>query len=281
MIRNLLTSTALAVIISTAGFAAQAATSAADQAQVQDVHLASNIIGKKVYNGTDDNATSIGSVDDVVINKDGRVESIIVGVGGFLGMGEKDVAIPYTDVKWADKNGNRWLVVNATSDQLKSQAAFDRKTYDVATSTTNNNTAAGTNNTTTTAVAPSADANNNSTMTAADKAAMTPVDPGKIRSQDLVGTTVYGADDARVGEIGDIVLTKDSKIDAVIMDVGGFLGMGEKEVAVGMDKLKFMEDKNGKRYLYTNFSKDQLKSQPAYDKSTWTDKRDSQRMVTE
>ena len=216
-----------------------------------------------------------------MINKDGRVESIIVGVGGFLGMGEKDVAIPYTDVKWADKNGNRWLVVNATSDQLKSQAAFDRKTYDVATSTTNNNTAAGTNNTTTTAVAPSADANSNSTMTAADKAAMTPVDPGKIRSQDLVGTTVYGADDARVGEIGDIVLTKDSKIDAVIMDVGGFLGMGEKEVAVGMDKLKFMEDKNGKRYLYTNFSKDQLKSQPAYDKSTWTDKRDSQRMVTE
>jgi len=106
------------------------------------------------------------------------------------------------------------------------------------------------------------------------------VDPGKIRSQDLVGTTVYGANDASVGEVGDIVLTKDGKIDAVIIDVGGFLGVGKKEVAVGMDKLQFVEDKNGKRYLYTNFTKDQLKAQPAYDKATWADKRDSQRLVT-
>ena len=43
---------------------------------------------------------------------------------------------------------------------------------------------------------------------------MTPLDPGKIRSQDLVGTTVYGANDANVGEIGDVVLSTDGKVDA-------------------------------------------------------------------
>lgn len=278
MIRNLLASTALVVVVSTGSLAAQTATTTTDQGPTADSHLASNIIGKKVYNGTDDNASSIGSVDDVLINKSGNVESIIVGVGGFLGIGEKDVAVPYNAVQWVDKNGDRWLVTNATSDQLKAQAAFNRKAYDVATSTSTSAPATTTTDTNSTAAAPSTDANSNSTMKT-DKTAMTPVDPGKIRSQDLVGTTVYGANDEKVGQIGDIVLTKDSKIDAVIMDVGGFLGMGKKEVAVAMDNLKFMEDKNGKRYLYTNFTKDQLKTQPAYDKTTWKDNRDSQRLL--
>ncbi|MEO6609152.1 MAG: PRC-barrel domain-containing protein [Aestuariivirga sp.] len=273
MNRHLLATTALAVFVSTAGVAAQAATTAVDQAQITDSHLASNIIGKKVYNSSDDNAASIGSVDDVLINKTGGVESVIIGVGGFLGIGEKDVAVPYNTVKWVEKNGERWLVISSNSDQLKAQAAFDRKAYDVATAAVNNTNTAG--------VAPSANAKANTTIAAADKTSMSPVDPGKIRAEELVGTTVYGANDERVGEIGDLVLTKDSKIDAVIMDVGGFLGMGEKEVAVGMDKLKFMEDKSGKRYLYTNFTKEQLKAQPAYDKTTWMDKRDSQRLVTQ
>ena len=75
------------------------------------------------------------------------------------------------------------------------------------------------------------------------------------------------------------MLTPDKKPDAVIVDVGGFLGIGAKEVAVGMDKLKFMTDKSGKKYLYTNFTKEQLQAQAAYDKSTYATKRDQQRMV--
>jgi len=65
----------------------------------------------------------------------------------------------------------------------------------------------------------------------------------------------------------------------VIVDVGGFLGIGAKEVALGMDKLKFMTDKNGKKYLYTNFTKEQLQAQTAYDKGSYAEKRDQQRMM--
>ena len=269
MIRNLLITTTLAAALGSASLVAQAAT-----APSPDEHLASNIIGKNVYNGTDDNAAKVGSIDDILLNKSGSVESVIVDVSGFLGLGAKDVAMPYNSLSWAEKNGERWLIIKATADQLKAQPAFDRKAYDAAVA---NKTDASTTNTNGTTVAPSA---NTSTAAASDKASMSPVDPGKIRSQDLVGTTVYGANDASVGEVGDIVLTKDGKIDAIIIDVGGFLGVGKKEVAVGMEKLQFVEDKNGKRYLYTNFTKDQLKAQPAYDKATWADKRDSQRLVT-
>ena len=46
----------------------------------------------------------------------------------------------------------------------------------------------------------------------------------------------------------------------MIIDVGGFLGIGEKEVAVGSDNLAFMTDKDGNKYLYTTFTKEQLEA---------------------
>jgi len=82
-----------------------------------------------------------------------------------------------------------------------------------------------------------------------------------------------------VGKIGDVILTGDKKIDAVIIDVGGFLGIGAKEVAVGFEKLKFMTDKDGNKYLYTNFTKDQLTAQTAYNKGTYAQARDKQRLI--
>ena len=97
----------------------------------------------------------------------------------------------------------------------------------------------------------------------------------ELSADKLKGTTVYGADDANIGEISDVVLTGD-KVDAVIIDVGGFLGIGEKPVAVSMDNLAFMADKDGKHYLYTTFTKDQLTAAPAYDAATFAEKRNEQ-----
>ena len=94
-----------------------------------------------------------------------------------------------------------------------------------------------------------------------------------------MGTTVYGANDTNLGEIGDVIVSQDGKVDAVIIDVGGFLGIGEKEVAVGMDNLAFMADADGDKYLYTTFTKEQMNAAAAYDKATWAEKRDDQRVI--
>ena len=118
------------------------------------------------------------------------------------------------------------------------------------------------------------------TKTAAiDKSTLTELPATDIRAEEMVGTKVYGADDANVGEIGDVVLTADGKVDAYIIDVGGFLGVGEKEVAVGSDNLAFMTDKDGNKYLYTTFTKDQLNAAATYDKATYAEKRDEQRLM--
>jgi len=308
MIRNLLATTALATLLATSAFAqettapapANPAATTQDGAAVTraDGHLATNLIGETVYNGTGDNAENIGAVNDIVIGPDGAVQAVVVGVGGFLGIGEKNVAVNFADVSWAERDGDRWLVVNATKDQLQALADFDRRAYDdvpanttaaaPATDTTANNTTAAAPATDGTVAAPAtgttaqAPAATDSTSTAAiDKSTLTEMPAGDIRAEELIGTTVYGANDATVGEVGDIIMSQDGKADAIIIDVGGFLGIGEKEVAVGMDKLAFMTDKDGNKYLYTNFTKEQLEAQAPYDKSTWADKRDEQRMTVQ
>lgn len=259
-----------------------------------DGNLATNIIGENVYNGTGDDAQNIGDVNDIVLTKEGKAQSLVIGVGGFLGLGEKNVTYDFAKAEWAEKNGDRWLVAHTTKEELQAQPDFDRKPYDPAPVTTTSDATSPTAPATPTVIAPADNAQpadktaeapagtkaTDPTQTAAiDKSTLTEMPVGEIRGDDLKGTTVYGANDVRVGEIGDVVLAPDSKPDAVIVDVGGFLGIGAKEVAIGMDKLKFMTDKDGKKYLYTNFTKEQLQAQAAYDKGSYAEKRDEQRLM--
>ena len=183
MIRTLLATTALA-FVSVSSFAYAAQTANTQQTQTMSGHLASNIIGKKVYNGTADNADNVGSVDDLLIGDNGAVDLVIVSVGGFLGIGEKDVAISYNTVKWATKSNERWLVINANADDLKAKPSFDRKSYDMAPA----NTASATDNNDM-AAAPAASSPAPDTTAAIgsnDKASMTPVDPGKSAPRNLL-----------------------------------------------------------------------------------------------
>jgi len=300
MMRKLLATTAIAGLLATGAYAQTTtqpapATPPATEAPAQMVepaegHLATNLIGESVYNGTADDAQNIGEVNDLVIGPDGKVKSIVVGVGGFLGIGQKNVEVDYSTLDWAEKNGDRWIVIAATPEQLKELPAFDTAPYMPAPPV-----ADATPPATTTTPAPAdqtaqapanpAPADQSATPPAAtdqtaaiDKSTLKPLDTTTIKSEDFVGTTVYGANDERIGEIGDVVLAND-KVDAVILDVGGFLGVGEKPVAVGMDNLAFMTDENGNRYLYTTFTKEQLDAAPAFDESTFAEKRDEMRIV--
>jgi sporulation protein YlmC with PRC-barrel domain len=70
----------------------------------------------------------IGTIDDVVISDGGQIQGFIVGVGGFLGVGEKDVAVAYTAVH-AEMKDNAWyLTIDTTKDALKAAPAmtFDK-----------------------------------------------------------------------------------------------------------------------------------------------------------
>ena len=105
------------------------------------------------------------------------------------------------------------------------------------------------------------------------------LDSSELIPSVIEGATIYGAGDHKVGTVSHMHGTgSDSE---VIIDVGGFLGVGEKPVAVGMDNLTFMADEDGDQYLYTTFTKEQLDAAPAYDESTYAEKRDEQRIIME
>ena len=64
----------------------------------------------------------------------------------------------------------------------------------------------------------------------------------KWRVSKLLGLDVYNEANEKLGDVNELILDKDGKVDAVVIGVGGFLGMGEHDIAVKMDKLKFIEE---------------------------------------
>jgi hypothetical protein len=108
---------------------------------------ASKLVKMNVYNQQNE---KIGSIQELMVDKGGKIDSVVIGVGGFLGMGEHDVAVKFADLKWSDQpvrstsssatppsttgadtstrtNGtypDHAVLANATKDQLKAMPQF-------------------------------------------------------------------------------------------------------------------------------------------------------------
>jgi hypothetical protein len=85
---------------------------------------ASKVIGSSVYNDHDE---KVGSVDDLLIGKDGKLNAVL-SVGGFLGMGSKYVEVPYAELTFGNTqrdSDNKVVLKGATKESLKTQAAYD------------------------------------------------------------------------------------------------------------------------------------------------------------
>ena len=87
--------------------------------------LASDIYKADVYDNAED---KIGVVTDLIVDNSGTVTTAVVSVGGLLGVGKKDVAVPFKDLKVASRDGKDWLVLNQTKEDLKVAPAYDKKT---------------------------------------------------------------------------------------------------------------------------------------------------------
>ena len=102
---------------------------------------ASKLIGVNVYNQQNE---KLGEINELIVDRSGRIAGAIIGVGGFLGMGERDVMVPMDRLQFQDENAKRttgtsadrsnaaserdWYpdraVINANKDQLKAMPEF-------------------------------------------------------------------------------------------------------------------------------------------------------------
>ena len=303
MIRTLLTTTALSILL-TAGVLAQDAPAApaapAPAASVEsgaveetDVNepwdmatgytaadtdnLGTRLIGQPVFSTAGDDAEEIGNIDDVVFDENGQITAVIIAVGGFLGIGEKAVAVDFQMLEFtlAADNTERW-VLPTTADALTAAPDFvwaDDEPVDGDDAAAPADAMAPADP----AAAPAADA---TTAPAADATAapapqampregFEPLEVDALTADNLTGATVVGPDGNDIAEVEDLLLTADGKVDAMLVDFGGFLGLGQKTVAVGMENLEFAANENGDLLVYSDFTREQLEAAPEYDEAAY------------
>ena len=90
------------------------------------------------------------------------------------------------------------------------------------------------------------------------------------RQEDMVlvsnlwNASVYGPDEQRIGDINDIIIKSDGKIEGVVVGVGGFLGLGEKNVALRLDQFKVMPEADGRARINVSATEDELRNAPEF-----------------
>lgn len=291
---------------------------------------ASDLIGKPVYIRGEDTADAeigdeasepaddwerVGEIGDVIISKDGKIDSVTLDAGGFLGINEKHISASMDEMKFvadsseqSDENDGDSYFVVFTGDKtaLEDREELDQTAVREAGSSFFNDDgneqmasddvedAAGedTANAESTDLSAEQMAENDAAETEQDAEAMAEGETaeaeaadmtddqmaetdaenaesgetdltaqqmsdgesatdanqetaqldsdarGQLTAEELEGVSVYGAEDDRLGEISNLVLTDDGKISEVIVDVGGFLGLGEKPVALPFEDLE-------------------------------------------
>jgi sporulation protein YlmC with PRC-barrel domain len=86
---------------------------------------ANDFIGKRVYTRAGDD---IGEVNDLIMTGNGGIQAVVLGVGGFLGIGEKDVAVSMASIDMAKDGSTVRLTVDGTKEQFNAAPSYDRTT---------------------------------------------------------------------------------------------------------------------------------------------------------
>lgn len=318
---------------------------------------ASNLIGMRVYNsenavdsemrvaaGAEQEWDDIGEINDIIVSKDGEVRAVILGVGGFLGMGERDVSISMDEITVLNEEGEgneRFLVVSTSKEALENAPVFERltdnmgeamnETEETATNLTEEveaetqeatsnveaeteelaneteemasnveteteelaneteqmaenaeaqteemandaETVVTTNETDATAETETTEmAEGDRTMLTRPQverdgyAEVEMAEIGNIAADQIEGSYVYGANDETVGEIDALLLDDNGNVSQVVVNVGGFLGLGEKPVAVSFEELQILRAQDGGDIrIYIDSTEEALEAQPEY-----------------
>jgi sporulation protein YlmC with PRC-barrel domain len=204
----------------------------------------------------------IATISDVVLGMDGRTRGVLVDVGGFLGIGARTVMLSMESVHIAMESGSNavYAVINATREDLEAAPeyqAFDRT----------GPAPGGVAQPAAPAAAPEPVATpaRPRVGVAQPQEGFATVDWSTLSVEQLRQAEVYDINNERVSGISDIIFNADGNVEAVLIDVGGFLGFGQRSVAISMDQLEIQgqEDLRDLR-VYLAISEQQLEALPEY-----------------
>lgn len=254
--------------------------------------FASDLIGMRIYNSEteiDANMTiaddgekewdDIGEINDIIVGQDGKVKAVILGVGGFLGMGERDVTVSMDAIKVVREDGDsndRFLVVTTSKEMLEQAPEFDRGMDDDMENAVENSEAKAEDMAETAevkteqAVAATSNAVSEMDRDMMDRPAVTrdgyqDVEWTELTADDLEGARIYGPNDEDVGEIDELILNDNGQITHVLADIGGFLGMGERTVKLSFEELQLIRNNDNDVRIYVDSTEETLEQLPEYE----------------
>lgn len=247
MTKTFTLTTALALVMAVGGYPALAQNASSSQstpttraATAGQVDV-SNLVGRNVVNSKGE---TVGEIESVLVNDSGVVDSVVVDVSGWL-QSEKLISVAWKD-----------LTVSP-----------DGKTITSATLTKEMGTSAP-------AYKYSDESWRGKVMTRSGKpyaigSAMpsfgTPVmnADGSLNASQIIGFDVKGPQNEKIGDIDDLLMAKDGRIESVIIDVGGFLGVGARPVRVAWKDIAW-SGQGDKATATINYTKDRLEKMPEY-----------------
>ncbi|WP_299849030.1 EamA family transporter [uncultured Roseovarius sp.] len=306
--KKLLATAAVGIALSAPAFADSHGHSPFVKPDVSAELRASELIGMRLYtsekelenfesNEAGQDWEDVGEISDVILSRDGNVMAVMLDIGGFLGIGERTVAVNMSDlnlVSDGDDKGDFFIVVNSTKAHLEEAPEYDttnvgnwseargpeagkaiknakmaaneagtetEQAMNVAAAETEQAAAEVEQESEQATGEVTAEMDTDATM---DGYAM--VDAKKMTAEELDGVAVYDTTQEWIGEVSKIVLSDSGEIQTVVVDVGGFLGIGEKPVGLDFEKIKVLRGEDGGDLrVHVKSSKEELESMQEYE----------------
>jgi hypothetical protein len=305
LMKNLMTTTAMVIALGlpVAGYAQTASTTAEASASAgagsgflaergMNEMLATDLMGKDVYvrpgametNGETatmraadlENMDNVGQINDLLLSYDGSVLAVVIGIGGFLGVAEQDVAVTMDQVSFvadADDMEETYVVINTSVELLQSSPVFDRTA--VMNGATGMPAADGASTSAETDMASSTDTDANIaaenatdremlTAPATEREGFMAATAEDVSVDDLIGKTVYDAEDTNIGSVSDVIVGDNGSVQDVIIDFGGFLGLGTTQVALNFEEMTILTNEDNDLRVYVSVTEEQLEAMPTY-----------------
>ena len=241
MLKRLIASTALSLALALPTVAGAANSTNIDSKKLLDANIR-NVNGDKV-----------GEIDGVILDSAGKTQAVVVEVGGFLGMGERHVALSWNALT-VSESGDK-VTTQYTKDQLKSMPEYkiDQKRRETAYNDPEYRPAMANSRV--------ADGTGAGTKTAMSgnwaKAA------GDLKGSELIGADVVNAKNDEIGSVKDVLFDTTGKIKTLLVDPKGIMNGGTKTVAVDMSKVQILQSGDDLR-LTSTMTEEQLRSLPDY-----------------
>lgn len=232
-----------------------------------------------------DSWNNIGSIDDIVMTMDGEIRGVLLDVGGFLGFGARTVMVDIEDLHFVSEEGvprgiDDFFVVSAMSrDQLENLPEWDGTRLDTGFDARSSRQQDGSMGAATGQQQAGMGQQQEGTgqQQQATRGDMDRTD-GAVFGNDhrmleaeertvdrLMGADVYDAHGENIGSVQDVMLDNDNRIDSVLVDVGGFLGIGAHTVMLPIQDAQIgWSDRDDDVRVQVTMTADQLENMPAF-----------------